>query len=811
LEKFTAAGNQVMANQIAARLGVLLGIDTAEFSSGVDKAVSETRKLKRSIESEMKNAEKEIQRIKYAVEDYGKEVSAVTLMQRQLAEGGRYANLAKSSDSFAKAMLKEAAALDAVVASQKKLNGSRSSKEMGLDRFQKQALAYQTTDIVTSLAGGQNPFMVLLQQGGQLRDQFGGFKELFSAISQVVTFSRVAFVGLAGALGIVGVAAYKGAAELAKLRDDLILTNNYAGITASGFVKLSRSLADDLKISIGDAKTIFGSLVASGKITQANLDSVATAIGMVAKLSDESADAVMQRLLPAFDGTASSAKRLNEQYNFLNLTQYKHIEQLNRQGKLQEAAKFTADALTASLQGQKREVGALESAFSKISKTASELWNTLKQIGMPSTLQDAVDNTRKAMLSAADSLSGPMSPLAKANAERRFEQAREAYLAASGKLRADVERVEKESAKKAAEQAKIDNWTKAGGAEKAASYVAEYQKLKADEVFQREMFNATRFEQIRLESAKRVKEKELELARASGQEMGQFSGQQKNILNQFKINEELKVAQEIQKINREAFKQENNRQITEKNSLDMEKQKMGIYQSNFFLTAAEAKLAEQRLETQQEIAKILAKEDLTDDAKRKLVEQQEAIGKTKEEIISLSDKLQYVKDVNQAVFSSMTMAIEAFVLTGKFSMENFVKSILASFVKIQAQWMALSMMRGLGSIFGGMSAGPQPLGMYGGAGFGSPMAAGGFTSGGMPHLVGENGPELFVPQGAGTIVPNQQMSSYGSGQSQNVFNGPYIASMNAIDTQSGIQFLAKNKMTIWSMNQSANRSIPAGR
>jgi hypothetical protein len=105
-----------MANQIAARLGVLLGIDTAEFSSGVDKAVADTRKLKRSIESEMKNAEKEIQRIKYAVEDYGKEVSAVTLMQRQLAEGGKYANLAKSSDNFAKAMLKEAAALDAVVA-----------------------------------------------------------------------------------------------------------------------------------------------------------------------------------------------------------------------------------------------------------------------------------------------------------------------------------------------------------------------------------------------------------------------------------------------------------------------------------------------------------------------------------------------------------------------------------------------------------------------------------------------------------------------------------------------------------------------
>ena len=799
-----------MANQIAARLGVLLGIDTAEFSSGVDKAVADTRKLKRSIESEMKNAEKEIQRIKYAVEDYGKEVSAVTLMQRQLAEGGRYANLAKSSDTFAQAMLKEAAALDAVVASQKKLNGARSSKEMGLDRFQKQALAYQTTDIVTSLAGGQNPFMVLLQQGGQLRDQFGGFKELFSAISQVVTFSRVAFVGLAGALGIVGVAAYKGAAELAKIRDDLILTNNYAGITASGFVKLSRSLSDDLKISIGDAKTIFGSLVASGKITQANLDSVATAIGMVAKLSDESSDAVMQRLLPAFDGTTSSAKRLNEQYNFLNLTQYKHIEQLNRQGKLQEAAKFTADALTSSLQGQKRELGFLESAFSSVSKAASEFWNMMLNIGKPSVLQDAVDNSRKAMLAAADALGGEMSPMARSKAEKLFEQARKSYLDASGKLRAEVEKAEKESAQKAAEQAKIDNWTKAGGAEKAASYVAEYQKLKADEVYQREMFNASKFEKVRLESAKRIKDKEVELARASGQEMGQFAGEQAKILAQFKINEELKVAQQIQQINREAFKSAREKQITERDSLDMEKQKMGIYQSNIFLTQTEAKIAEDRLANEQKIAEIMRNEDLTGDAKSRLIEQQTEIGNTRTEITLLGERLQYVKDVNQAVFTSMTQAIQAFLITGKLSFKDFALSVIGNLLQIQAQYMAMAAMRGLGSLFGGMSAGPEPLGMFGGAGF-TPMAAGGFTSGGMPHLVGENGPELFVPRGAGTIIPNQRMNDYAGGGAQTVFNGPYIANMQAIDTQSGVQFLAKNKMTIWSMNQSANRSIPAGR
>ena len=69
--------------------------------------------------------------------------------------------------------------------------------------------------------------------------------------------------------------------------------------------------------------------------------------------------------------------------------------------------------------------------------------------------------------------------------------------------------------------------------------------------------------------------------------------------------------------------------------------------------------------------------------------------------------------------------------------------------------------------------------------------------------------ELFVPRTAGTIIPNNALS--GMGQPQNVFNGPYIANMNAIDTQSATQFLVQNKQTIWAANASASRSMPAGR
>jgi hypothetical protein len=35
--------------------------------------------------------------------------------------------------------------------------------------------------------------------------------------------------------------------------------------------------------------------------------------------------------------------------------------------------------------------------------------------------------------------------------------------------------------------------------------------------------------------------------------------------------------------------------------------------------------------------------------------------------------------------------------------------------------------------------------------------------------------------------------------------------MNAIDTQSGTQFLARNKQAVWGAYQSANRSVPVTR
>lgn len=175
-------------------------------------------------------------------------------------------------------------------------------------------------------------------------------------------------------------------------------------------------------------------------------------------------------------------------------------------------------------------------------------------------------------------------------------------------------------------------------------------------------------------------------------------------------------------------------------------------------------------------------------------------------------------DSFNVVTNSMSSAIDNFVQNGKFAFGDFVKSVLQGLLKIQMQYLAMQMFSqassGLGSMLGGLG------GLFGGGGgsaatitdYSTPftgMATGGEID--APRLVGENGPEIFMPQRSGTIIPNNNIGdALGGGQAIN-YNGPYIAQMNAMDTQSATQFLAKNKTAVWAANQSAGRSMPTSR
>jgi hypothetical protein len=156
------------------------------------------------------------------------------------------------------------------------------------------------------------------------------------------------------------------------------------------------------------------------------------------------------------------------------------------------------------------------------------------------------------------------------------------------------------------------------------------------------------------------------------------------------------------------------------------------------------------------------------------------------------------RNMFDSVVGNMNSAIDNFVRTGKLSFKDLAKSIIQDLIAIQLKAQAAFL----------LNSALQSMGF---TGF-TAKAGGGAVSQSIPYMVGENGPELFVPQTGGAIIPNQRLGGSGGMGGQTInYNGPYINNMSAIDTQSGMQFIAKNKMAVWSANQSAQRSIPQSR
>ena len=122
-----------------------------------------------------------------------------------------------------------------------------------------------------------------------------------------------------------------------------------------------------------------------------------------------------------------------------------------------------------------------------------------------------------------------------------------------------------------------------------------------------------------------------------------------------------------------------------------------------------------------------------------------------------------IGEVTLRAFSGMEDAITNFVMTGKKNFTDFANSVIADLMRIAVRASITAPLAGMfGSIFSGFGGGSTGTTSISGSGFtgkiGGPttfpgMALGGPVSGGSSYLVGERGPELFVPSSSGSIVP----------------------------------------------------------
>ena len=164
----------------------------------------------------------------------------------------------------------------------------------------------------------------------------------------------------------------------------------------------------------------------------------------------------------------------------------------------------------------------------------------------------------------------------------------------------------------------------------------------------------------------------------------------------------------------------------------------------------------------------------------------------------------------ESVVSNMDNALRNFVRTGKISFNDLAQSIVQDLIYINLRAQAMSFTKslfgggggGLGGLLGSLLGGSGgdasgPISMIDAAFF----ADGGSPPVGKPSIVGERGPELFVPRTAGTIIPNNQLGNMGG--TTNVTNN-YI---QAIDTKSFEDRIYGSANAIWAANRYGEKSI----
>ena len=813
-----------MASNNIARLGVVLGLDTSEFTAEIDKAISANQKMANAIKRDTNAAAGELKSLIHATEDYGKALSKVELIQREITSG----KFMSATSEMKQRLLDQAAAYDKIAASQKKITGE-------LTQQQKMALTYQTTDLFTQIASGQNPMIAIIQQGGQLKDAMGGIGGMFRAIGTLLTPFNLALGATVSIVGALGYSFYKAGSDAAKLRDDLILTGNFAGTTSAQVVALSKSLSNDLSVGYSKANDVVGMLVSSGKYSSSTFDVMATAILKYSKLAGVDAKEAATKLMGAFDGTVSSVKSLNDQYNFLTLAQYKQIEALQNAGRAQEAAALGAKTFLESISGQKRDLGILEKAWEKLGDMINWAKEGLLAIGRNSK-QDQLMAMAKQMQYLESVLNGTDTESIANRSKNKdaFEKKKQEYLTLAKEINDELAKAQEEAAKKANERRGIDDYNATGGAAKVKQLAIENEKIKYHAAIEAAKATSTEEQRIEIEAAEKIADKIYQYRMNSEQE---FRANGAQLYANLMADQSAIIAERDRKISDERYKQyrkELDLQIAamqheEAFQLERDKAQTAYVEKNWLayksveeIQKAERETLNFKMETlgytqreldlkkvdiQLEREKAMIKANSAGQKESDIAEAYrlaDATAAQKRTTIELAEVYRKVDVTFQSVWGNLSSAIDNFTKTGKLSMKDFARSVIQDLIAIQ---MKAAAMKFLGMAFnmftgGGPSSDSSQYALSAPSGSGLGLrAAGGSVTNNTPYLVGERGPELFVPSGSGTIIPNGQIG--GMGGTTNVTNN-YI---NAIDTKSFEDRLLGSSNAIWAANQYAGKNL----
>ncbi|WP_323115803.1 phage tail length tape measure family protein [Klebsiella variicola] len=265
--------------------------------------------------------------------------------------------------------------------------------------FAMRMIPAQMTDIIVGLSTGQSPFMVLMQQGGQLKDMFGGIGPAIKGVGGYVLGLINPVTLAAAAVGVLGLAYYKGSQEQDEFYKSLTLSGNLVGKTTGQLVEMAARVSVVANSTTGVTVATLNQIVSSGKVAAESLERVTTAVVEIS----EATGIATEKLVGDFNDIAAdpvaAITKLNDQYHFLTLATYNQIKALQDEGNQQDAARVASDAYANAMQQRANDIhqnlGILERAWDSLAKTAKGAWDAMLDIGREQTGTERISQIRK--------------------------------------------------------------------------------------------------------------------------------------------------------------------------------------------------------------------------------------------------------------------------------------------------------------------------------------------------------------------------------------------------------------------------------
>ncbi|UMR99262.1 phage tail tape measure protein [Escherichia coli] len=268
-----------------------------------------------------------------------------------------------------------------------------------------QMLPAQFTDIATQLAGGQSPWLILLQQGGQIKDSFGGLIPTFRALAGAITLPAVGITSLVAATGALAYAWYQGDSTLSAFNKTLVLSGNQSGLTADRMLALSGA-GQAAGLTFNQTSESLTALVNAGVRGGEQFEAISQSVARFASASGVEVDKVADAFGKLTTDPTSGLTAMARQFHNVTAEQIAYVAQLQRSGDEAGALQAANEAATKGFDDQTRRLkanmGTLETWADKVGSAFKSMWDAVLDTGRPDTAQEMLIKAEAAFKKADD-------------------------------------------------------------------------------------------------------------------------------------------------------------------------------------------------------------------------------------------------------------------------------------------------------------------------------------------------------------------------------------------------------------------------